>query len=111
MLLLEAGSFAALWAVQWIAIRRARWWDIATSQLAGNAFGRIVPGGGAAAGALQYRMLVDAGRAARRDGDRPDGDEPADLRRAARPAGADGAGDHRRRLGRPLDPAHARLRR
>jgi uncharacterized protein (TIRG00374 family) len=61
MLLLEAGSFAALWAVEWISIRRARWWEIATSQLAGNAFGRIVPGGGAAAGALQYRMLVDAG--------------------------------------------------
>ena len=61
MLLLEAGSFAALWAVEWIAIRRARWWDIATSQLAGNALGRIVPGGGAASGALQYRMLVDAG--------------------------------------------------
>ena len=61
MLLLEAGSFAALWAVEWISIRRARWWDIATSQLAGNALGRIVPGGGAASGALQYRMLVDAG--------------------------------------------------
>ncbi|HEU4658089.1 MAG TPA: lysylphosphatidylglycerol synthase transmembrane domain-containing protein [Capillimicrobium sp.] len=33
---------------------------MATSQLAGNAFGRIVPGGGAAAGALQYRMLTQA---------------------------------------------------
>ena len=61
MLVLEVGSFASLWAVQWIAIRRTRWWDIAASQLAGNAFGRIVPGGGATAGALQYRMLVDAG--------------------------------------------------
>jgi uncharacterized protein (TIRG00374 family) len=37
------------------------WWQISTSQLASNAFGRVVPGGGAAAGALQYRMLVDAG--------------------------------------------------
>lgn len=61
MALLEAASFAALWAVQWIAIRKAHWWEIATSQLAGNAIGRIVPGGGAAAGALQYRMLVDSG--------------------------------------------------
>lgn len=61
MLLLETASFAALWSVQWISIRRARWWNIITSQLASNSFGRVVPGGGAAAGALQYRMLVDAG--------------------------------------------------
>lgn len=61
MLLLEAGSFACMWAVQWIAVRRTDWWQISTSQLASNAFGRVVPGGGAAAGALQYRMLVDAG--------------------------------------------------
>lgn len=61
MLVLEIGAFACLWAVEWIAIRRADWWEVITSQLAGNAFGRIVPGGGAAAGALQYKMLVDAG--------------------------------------------------
>ena len=61
MAVLEAASFAAQWAVSWIAIRRAHWWEIATSQLSGNALGRIVPGGGAAAGALQYRMLVDSG--------------------------------------------------
>ena len=61
MLVLEAGSFACMWVVQWIAVRRTDWWQISTSQLASNAFGRVVPGGGAAAGALQYRMLVDAG--------------------------------------------------
>ncbi len=61
MLVLEVGSFACMWAVQWIAVRRTDWWQISTSQLASNAFGRVVPGGGAAAGALQYRMLVDAG--------------------------------------------------
>ncbi len=61
MLVLEAGSFACMWAVQWIAIRRVNWWQVSTSQLASNSFGRVVPGGGAAAGALQYRMLVDAG--------------------------------------------------
>ena len=61
MLVLEAGSFVCLWVVMWVAIRRASLWQIATSQLASNAFGRVVPGGGAAAGALQYRMLVDAG--------------------------------------------------
>ena len=61
MLLLEAGSFACMWVVQWVAIRRVSVWQIATSQLASNAFGRVVPGGGAAAGALQYRLLVDGG--------------------------------------------------
>ncbi len=61
MLVLEAGSFVCLWVVMWVAIRRASLWQIGTSQLASNAFGRVVPGGGAAAGALQYRMLVDAG--------------------------------------------------
>jgi len=61
MFVLQAGAFAALWAVQWISIRRTRWWPVIASQLAGNAFGRVVPGGGAAASALQYRMLVDDG--------------------------------------------------
>ncbi len=61
MLVLEMGSFACMWAVEWVAIRHVSWWQISTSQLASNAFGRVVPGGGAAAGALQYRMLVDAG--------------------------------------------------
>ncbi len=61
MFVLEVGSFACLWAVMWIAIRRAQWWETIMSQLASNAFGRIVPGGGAAAGAFQYRMLVDSG--------------------------------------------------
>ncbi len=61
MFALETASFASYWAVQWISVRRAAWWDIITTQLAGNSFGRIVPGGGAAAGALQYRMLVDGG--------------------------------------------------
>lgn len=61
MLVLQTASFASLWAVEWIAIRRVGWWDIVTSQLAGNSISRIVPGGGAVSGALQYKMLVDAG--------------------------------------------------
>jgi len=61
MFVLETGSFAALWAVQWISVRQTRWRPVIASQLAGNAFGRVVPGGGAAATALQYRMLVDDG--------------------------------------------------
>jgi uncharacterized protein (TIRG00374 family) len=61
MLGLELASFACLWAVQWISIHRARWWEVINSQLAANAFGRIVPGGGAAAGALQYKLLTESG--------------------------------------------------
>lgn len=61
MLVAEAASFVSLWILQRLAIRTPDGFAIATSQLAGNAFGRIVPGGGAAAGAMQYRMLTQAG--------------------------------------------------
>jgi len=57
----EALSFVAVWELQRIALQTKRWFPVATSQLAGNAFGRVIPGGVAAAGALQYRMLVRAG--------------------------------------------------
>ena len=52
----EALSFVAIWELQRIALQTRRWFPVWTSQLAGNAFGRIVPGGAATAGALQYRM-------------------------------------------------------
>ena len=58
---LQAGSYACMWMVQKIAVRAERIKPIATSQLASNAFGRIVPGGVAAAGAMQYAMLVRSG--------------------------------------------------
>jgi uncharacterized protein (TIRG00374 family) len=49
-------------------MRAERHAPVVTSQLASNAFGRVVPGGVAAAGAMQYAMLtragVPAGRAA-----------------------------------------------
>jgi uncharacterized protein (TIRG00374 family) len=57
----EALSFVSVWELQRIALQTKRWFPVATSQLAGNAFGRVIPGGVAAAGALQYRMLVRAG--------------------------------------------------
>jgi uncharacterized protein (TIRG00374 family) len=60
MLVAEAASFVCLWLLQRLSLRTRDLYAVATSQLAGNAFGRIVPGGGAAAGALQYRMLVQA---------------------------------------------------
>ena len=54
-------SFAGMWVLQRMAVRTHRWGPIVTSQLAGNAFSRIVPGGAAAGAALQFRMLVRAG--------------------------------------------------
>jgi uncharacterized protein (TIRG00374 family) len=61
MVALQVGSYGCMWAVQRLAIRAPRWGPVITSQLASNAFGRVVPGGVAAAGAMQYAMLVRAG--------------------------------------------------
>ena len=61
MLLLQIGSYACMWAVQKIAVRAERSGPVITSQLASNAFGRVVPGGVAAAGAMQYAMLARGG--------------------------------------------------
>jgi uncharacterized membrane protein YbhN (UPF0104 family) len=58
---LEVASFACAWALQRMALRSSGWFGIATAQLAGNAVSRVVPGGAAAGGAVQYRMLVKAG--------------------------------------------------
>jgi len=59
--LAELASFAALWELQRIALRSDGWFLVVTSQLAGNAFSRIVPGGALAGAALQYRMLTVGG--------------------------------------------------
>ncbi|MDX6583827.1 MAG: putative heme transporter [Solirubrobacterales bacterium] len=61
MLVLQAGGFACIWALQRMALDRARWHDVIESQLAGNALGKVAPAGGAIGAALQYRMLVEAG--------------------------------------------------
>jgi uncharacterized protein (TIRG00374 family) len=61
MVAFVAASFVATWALQRIAVGTRSWYAVATSQLAGNALGRVVPGGVATAGALQYRMLVRCG--------------------------------------------------
>ena len=61
ILLLESASFLCVWILQRIALRTHGWFPIVTTQLAGNFFNRITPGGGATGTALQARMLVDAG--------------------------------------------------
>jgi uncharacterized membrane protein YbhN (UPF0104 family) len=61
MLALEAASLSCVWALQRICLGGAPWRPLITSQLAGNALGKVAPGGGAAGTALQYRMLVESG--------------------------------------------------
>ncbi len=57
-------SAAGTWcmcALQRMALSGAEWFPVVTSQLAGTAFSKVVPGGSAAAAALQARMLAQAG--------------------------------------------------
>jgi uncharacterized membrane protein YbhN (UPF0104 family) len=61
MIAAQVASWVGLWLLQRLAVDARSWWPVITSQLASGAFGRVVPGGGAAAGALQYGMLVQAG--------------------------------------------------
>ena len=58
---LEFASLACVCLLQRLALQRPRWLPVVTSQLAGNAATKIVPGGGAVGGALQYGMLRKAG--------------------------------------------------
>jgi len=61
MILAQVLSWASMWLLQRLAVDARSWWPVVTSQLASGALGGVVPGGPAAAGALQYRMLVQAG--------------------------------------------------
>ncbi|MFL5863368.1 MAG: hypothetical protein ACJ780_21780, partial [Solirubrobacteraceae bacterium] len=63
-IVVAATSAAGTWcmcSLQRLALNRAGWFPVATSQLAGAAFSKVVPGGSAAAAALQARMLAQAG--------------------------------------------------
>jgi hypothetical protein len=57
----EAGSFVSLWQLDRIALHERSWFVVASAQLAGNAVGRILPGGGATATAFMVGMLRRAG--------------------------------------------------
>ena len=61
MVALQVGSFACMWGILRLAVRTHRWQPVILSQLAANSFGRVVPGGVATVGAVQYSMLVRAG--------------------------------------------------
>jgi uncharacterized protein (TIRG00374 family) len=58
---LQALTLACVWVLQRLALPSAPISAIVESQLAGNALGKIAPGGGALGGALQYKMLVERG--------------------------------------------------
>jgi uncharacterized protein (TIRG00374 family) len=68
MFVSEVASFACVWALQRMSLRTKKWFAVATSQMAGNAVSRIVPGGAAAGGAVQFRMLAQGGVDATRVG-------------------------------------------
>lgn len=61
IVLAEIASFACMWALLRLALAVKPWFPVATAQLAGNAFSRIVPGGAAAGGAMQFDILRQAG--------------------------------------------------
>ena len=58
IVLAQVCAFACLWVVQRIALGSREWLPVITSQLAGNAAARVLPGGGAAGGAMQYLSLI-----------------------------------------------------
>ncbi|MCW2986110.1 MAG: hypothetical protein JWR63_3680 [Conexibacter sp.] len=57
MLIAEAASCWCLWELQALSIGTRDTVGVATSQLAGGALGRVIPGGAATAAATQYNML------------------------------------------------------
>ena len=61
IVVLQALSFVCMWVLQRLALRTHQWFSVSTSQLAGNAFSRVVPAGAAAGVALQFSMLATAG--------------------------------------------------
>ena len=60
-LLFETASYVSLWALQRVALRTRSWFAVATSQLSAGAAGSVIPGGGAAAAAVQFGILVQSG--------------------------------------------------
>ncbi len=61
MAALEIGSFVCVWIVLAVSLRSRRIALIAISQLASNAASRVIPGGAATGGVVQYRMLTRGG--------------------------------------------------
>jgi len=64
LFVLQSCSFAALWWLVRITLPDVSWFVAATSQLAGTAASRVLPGGGATGGVVQATMLVRSGQPA-----------------------------------------------
>jgi uncharacterized protein (TIRG00374 family) len=64
MLVCELACFAMLWLLLELTLQTRRTLLVASSQLASNAFAKLMPGGAAAGTALQYRLLVRGGLSA-----------------------------------------------
>ncbi len=61
MLGFQVGSFTCMWWLIRIALPTTDWFTAATSQMAGAAVTKAVPGGAAIGAALQFRMLAASG--------------------------------------------------
>ena len=61
MVVLESVSFACIWWLFKLVLPNVSWGVIAKSQLISNASSRVIPGGAATGGAVQYRVLTGAG--------------------------------------------------
>jgi uncharacterized protein (TIRG00374 family) len=61
LFVLQVACFGGTWILVRFALRTKRWFPIITSQLAGNAVSRVLPGGVAAGPALQAAMLARSG--------------------------------------------------
>lgn len=61
MIALEVASFACVWQLQRFAVHGLSWFLSATSQVAANAVSRVIPGGLAVGGAVQFHMLSRGG--------------------------------------------------
>jgi uncharacterized protein (TIRG00374 family) len=61
VILTQVAGWGCMWALQRLSLHTRDWFGVITSQLASGALGRVVPGGAAAAAALQYRMLAQSG--------------------------------------------------
>jgi hypothetical protein len=57
----QVGSFVCMWWLIRIALPQTDWFVAATSQMAGAAVAKAVPGGAAIGAALQFRMLAASG--------------------------------------------------
>jgi len=62
LIVLEAGSFVALWALVRMTLPTVTWFLAGTSQLASTAASRILPGGNATGSVVQASMLIKHGQ-------------------------------------------------